>query len=98
MYAFVQDVPITEEIHKRIVERMGTEPLEGLVVHAVLENPDGTLRYVDVWQSREACDRAFEERIHPAVHAIFEATGFRPEGEPPRSEARVVDVLLGSAG
>ncbi len=97
MYAFVQDVPIDEQLHRRIVERMGDEPLEGLVVHAVLANPDGTLRYVDVWESKEACDRAFDERIHPAVHATFQETGYRPAGEPPRTEVGVVDVLLGSA-
>src|SRR5437660_8098806 len=97
MYAFVQDVPIDEEMYKRITDRSGSEPLEGLVVHAVLVNADGTLRYVDVWESEEACARAFDERIHPAVHATFEETGFRPDGEPPRNEVAVVDVLLGAA-
>lgn len=94
MYAYMQDVPISEEIHARIIERMGPEPLAGLVVHAVLANPDGTLRYFDVWESREACNRAFDERIHPAVHATFQETGFRPAGEPLRNEVPVVDVLL----
>lgn len=71
MYAFVQDVPIDEATYKRITERIGTEPLEGLIVHTVLANADGTLRYVDVWESRDACARAFDKRIHPAVHATF---------------------------
>lgn len=97
MYAFVQDVPIDAETYKQITDRMGPEPLEGLVVHAVLANPDGTLRYIDVWESEAACDRAFDERIHPAVHATFQETGFRPGGEPPRNEVSVVGVLVGTA-
>lgn len=97
MYAFVQDVPIDEGMYRRITDRMGSEPLKGLIAHVVLANPDGTLRYVDVWESEEACDRAFDERIHPAVHATFQETGFRPAGEPPRSELPVIDVLLGAA-
>lgn len=93
-YAFVQDVPIDEELYKQVLAQLGDEPLSGLVAHVVLRNDDATLRYVDVWESEEVCERAFDERIHPAVHRVFQERGFRPDGEPPRTHVEVVDVLL----
>jgi hypothetical protein len=92
-YAFEQEVPIKEDVYRKIMERMGPEPLAGQIVHLVARSGDGTLRYVDVWASREACERAFKERIHPAVSAVFREIGFRPSGEPRRRELDVVDVF-----
>lgn len=97
MYAFVQDVPIREDVYRKIAEKLGTEPLAGLVVHTVLKNGDGTLRYVDVWESKDACDAAFRERIHPAVSSVFREIGFRPNGEPRRDEVGCIEVRLGRA-
>jgi hypothetical protein len=91
-YAFEQEVPIGEDLYRKIMERLGPEPLEGLLVHLAVRSGDGMLRYVDVWTSKEACDRAFEERIHPAVAATFAQTGFRPSGEPTRRSLQVVDL------
>ncbi|SRR5579872_2201279 len=93
-YAWVQDVPIDEGLYKHVLAELGDEPLAGLVAHVVLRNDDATLRYVDVWESEEACERAFDDRIHPAVHRVFQEHGFRPDGEPPRAHVDVVDVLL----
>ena len=95
-YAFEQPVPITAELYAKIRERLGEEPLEGLVVHLVVRSPDDTLRYIDVWTSKEACDRAFRERIHPAVQAVFAEEGFRPSGEPKRLPLDVIDVMEGA--
>lgn len=94
-YAFVQDVPIDEQLYKQVLAQLGDEPLAGLVAHVVLRNNDQTLRYVDVWESEEACEQAFDERIHPAVHRVFQERDFRPDGEPPRGIVEIVDVLLG---
>jgi len=93
MYAFEQDVPIREDVYRKITARFGAAPLDGLIVHLALRNADGTLRYVDVWESEEKCARAFAERIHPAVAAVFRETGFRPAAEPERRPVDVVDVL-----
>lgn len=95
MYAYLQEVPIGPEIYAKVKDRLGSEPLAGLVVHLALSRPDGGLTYVDVWESREACDRAFEERIDPAVFGVFEEIGFQPDGEPGREEREVVDLLEG---
>lgn len=95
MYAFIQDVPINEELYAQIRANLGSEPLPGLVLHLVVRREDGLLRYVDVWESKEACNETFEKRIHPAVFAAFKEAKFRPSGEPSRGEMTVVDLLLG---
>jgi hypothetical protein len=43
-----------------------------------------------VWETEEQCDRAFEERVHPAVDAAF--GGGRPPVEPRRNVLEVVEV------
>ncbi|PZS18747.1 MAG: hypothetical protein DLM57_05650 [Pseudonocardiales bacterium] len=80
VYAYIQDVPIGEDLYRRIIDKIGPEPLPGQLVHLCVRQPDGALRYVDVWESEDACTQAFEERIHPAVDAAF--GGERPSSEP----------------
>lgn len=90
MYAFTQDVPIGPELYARIIEELGSEPLEGSLLHLCVRRPEGGLRYIDVWESREACTRAFEDRIHPAVDRAF--GGARPASEPEVHPLEVVDL------
>lgn len=95
MYAFIQDVPIAEDVYEKIRAKLGADPPDGLVMHLVLRREDGKLRYVDVWKDKQTCDAAFEQRIHPAVFAVFRETGFVPKGEPYREELPVVDAWWG---
>ena len=88
VYAFTQDVPIDEPTYRKIMDRIGPEPIKGSLLHLVVRRPDGGLRYIDVWESEDACARAFDERIHPAVDIAF--GGQRPSGEP---EVHRLDVL-----
>jgi len=88
VYAFIQDVPIGEELYRRIMEKLGPEPLAGSLLHLCVRNEDGSLRYIDVWESEEDCARAFDERIHPAVDSAF--GGSRPGAEP---EVHHLDVI-----
>jgi len=88
VYAFIQDVPIGEDLYRRIIEKIGPEPLAGCLLHLCVRQQDGALRYIDVWESKEACARAFDERIHPAVAAAF--GGDRPGTEP---ETHPLEVL-----
>jgi len=88
VYAFIQDVPIGEDLDRRIIDKLGPEPMAGQLLHLCVRQPDGRLRYIDVWESEDACTRAFEDRIHPAVDAAF--GGNRPAGEP---EVHRLDVL-----
>ncbi|MDQ3988508.1 MAG: hypothetical protein M3291_04800 [Actinomycetota bacterium] len=91
VYAYTQDVPIDMDVYQRIIDTLGPEPIAGSLLHLCVRRADGGLRYIDVWESEEACARAFEERIHPAVDAAFE--GSRPVGEP---EVHHLDVLHAS--
>lgn len=90
VYAYTQDVPIDAEFYGRITAAIGDEPMDGLLVHLCVRNPAGGLRYIDVWESREQCARAFDERVHPAVDAAF--GGARPPVEPTTVPLDVVEV------
>ena len=92
MYAYRQNVPIDRATYEKIAARLNKSRMEGLIVHLAIERPDGRLQYIDVWESEEACSRAFEELIHPAVHETFKEIGFRPEGEPEKENIDVVEV------
>jgi hypothetical protein len=94
VYAWTQDVPIDTDFYDRVTEALGDAPMDGLLMHLCVRNPDGGLRYIDVWESREQCDRAFEERVHPAVDAAFEAAAGspRPSAEPRRHHLDVIEV------
>ena len=88
VYAYIQDVPVGEDLYRRIIAELGPEPVAGSLLHLCVRESDGRLRYIDVWESEDACARAFDERIHPAVDIAF--GGQRPSGEP---EVHRLDVL-----
>ena len=90
VYAFTQDVPIDTDTYARITDALGTEPMDGLLLHLCVRTPEGGLRYIDVWESQEQCARAFDERIHPAVDAAF--GGRRPPVEPTVTHLDVIDA------
>jgi len=88
VYAYIQDVPIGEDMYRRMIDGLGPEPLAGQLLHLCVRQGDGRLRYIDVWESEQACAQAFQDRIHPTVDAAF--GGQRPSTEP---EVRRLDVL-----
>ncbi|MDJ0350536.1 hypothetical protein [Cryobacterium sp. PH29-G1] len=88
VYAFIQDVPLDHARYQRVMEELGPEPLAGQILHLCTRRADGGLRYIDVWESKEACTRAFDERIHTAVDTAFGGT--RPGVEP---HVQLLDVL-----
>ena len=92
-YAFTQDVPIDAAFYRRIVEGLGDAPPKGLITHIALERPEGGLRYIDVWESKEDCDRFGEERLHPVVHGLLsEIFGDQLPEEPERLPLAVIHV------
>ena len=88
VYAYIQDVPIGEDMYRRMIDGLGPEPLAGQLLHLCIRQGDGSLRYIDVWESEQACAQAFQDRIHPTVDAAF--GGQRPSTEP---EVQHLDVL-----
>lgn len=62
-----------EEVVRRLTGKTRLEsasdwPVEGLLVHAAGESPQG-FRVVDVWQSEEACNR-FGEALGPILQEV----------------------------
>lgn len=91
-YAWIQDVPIDRVVYGRIREALGSEPPKGLILHLAIEQEQG-LRYVDVWESEEDCERFTEERLHPVVgRALASAGAPMPDTEPPRRPVNVIDL------
>lgn len=80
VYAYTQDVPIDAATYERITDELGPEPIDGQLLHLCVQREDGSLYYIDVWESVEACAAAFDARIHPAVDRAF--GGARPGTEP----------------
>ena len=100
VYAYIQDVPIDE---KTVPARSSTTSARNRCPACCCTCASGDrrarLRYIDVWESKSSCKRAFEERIHPAVDAAF--GGNRPANEPTVHRLDVVDAngaLLGAVG
>jgi hypothetical protein len=92
-YAFTQDVPIQADFYKRITDGLGDTPPKGLIVHVAVERPEGGLRYVDVWESEQDCDRFTDERLHPVIHPLLaEIFGDDLPPEPGRQVLNVIHV------
>lgn len=94
-YAFIQDVPLDLETYEKITEKLDRGPMPGLLMHLCIRREDGGLRYIDVWESEEACGRTFDEYVHPAVYSTFADTGFTPDGEPSKTNLDILDVRIG---
>jgi hypothetical protein len=90
-YSFTQDVPIDASFYKRITDALGDDPPPGLILHLALERPEGGLRYLDVWESEDDCNRFAEDRLHPVVHAMLsEIFGDNLPPEPERTPISVI--------
>lgn len=92
-YAYTQDVPINWAVYEKIRVELGWNPPAGLITHLVVELPQG-LRYIDVWESKEDCDRFFADRVHPAVDRVLARAGRSREqtGEPCQTAITVREV------
>ena len=75
-YAFNRDVPIDAAFYARIVEQLGPEPPEGLVIHLAIVRPEGGLRYLDVWESEQTRCRTSPNGRH-SRSSTFGAVAFR---------------------
>ncbi len=91
-YAFTQDVPIDAATYRRITDGLGPTPPDGLIVHIAIERPEGGLRYIDVWETEEQCDRFAEERLHPVVHPVVMELIGTEAPEPPRTAISAIDI------
>jgi hypothetical protein len=65
-------VPIEAACYERIRDGLGDEPPAGLIIHLAVEQPEGGVRYYDVWETEADFERFAEERLHPVVHPLLE--------------------------
>ena len=99
MYAFTQDVPIDAALYRRITDSLGDTPPAGLIVHLAIERPEGGLRYIDVWETQQDCDRFSEQRLHPVVHGLLaEIFGEQLPPEPAQVPLPVVHIWGATIG
>jgi hypothetical protein len=69
-YAFTLDVPATDEIYEQIRAQLPTRTPPGLILHLVTRGDLG-LRYIDVWETKEAWDHGYETVLRPAVERVL---------------------------
>jgi heme-degrading monooxygenase HmoA len=67
----------TKQVYDDVTEKMfGHSPMrddetpEGLIVHSAGQGEQGYYVY-DIWESREAFERFFEDRLGPAIEAVM---------------------------
>jgi len=90
-FAFTQDVPIDAELYQRIRDGLGPDLPPGLIIHMAVELAEGGLRYYEVWESAEDCDRWSEDRLHPVVHALLaDVFGEQLPDEPARTPLPII--------
>ena len=74
-YAHIIDVPIPIEgydaVHRTMIDRMNGEvpPDLGLLVHIGRASESG-FQVIEVWESKEAMDRAFQELVIPVIDSV----------------------------
>lgn len=88
-YSFQQDVPITMDVYRKVLDGLGPTPAEGLIVHMAIQLEHG-LRYIDVWESQELHERFVEDRLHAVVGDVLRGEGF--EQMPPEPKMVSLDV------
>jgi hypothetical protein len=83
-WGFISELPISREQYDRLNAEVGEDP-EGLILHTASEK-NGTMRIVDVWESKDAYERFERETLMPAAGRA----GLDPSGGPaPRDEFEV---------
>lgn len=94
-YAFIQDVPINRKAYEEIRHGLGDNPPDGLIAHYAIEKEDGTLRYIDLWESEAQWNSFAESRLHPVVGPVLQRYNVHPEREPERVPMKVIDAWFG---
>jgi hypothetical protein len=89
-YAFIQDVPASDEIYTKIRALLPARAPAGLVTH-VVQRREGGLRYIDVWSSEREWERFRLEHVEPAVEQVLASYGI-PHDES-LTHAEVIDVI-----
>ena len=90
-WGFISELPVGPEEYDRVNAEIGDDP-EGLILHTSSQKPDGRMRIVDVWESKEAYERFERETLMPAMERIGAQP---PEGGPPPREEYEIHNMRG---
>jgi hypothetical protein len=58
-------------MYEEVDRVMGGVTPAGVIVHTASEDADGTVRIVDVWESREAADAFERDLLTPAIEKVM---------------------------
>jgi quinol monooxygenase YgiN len=98
---YIQKQPdmFTSDMYDAVNSHMGadTDPPEGLILHSLGQDDQGSWRMVDVWESREAADRFRDDRLMPALRAVMGEAGL-DAGDIPDVEPLIYDTYDLSVG
>ncbi len=101
-YAITNVVGIDEAAYRAIQAQVGPEVPKGPDRPPGYQAPRRGLRYIDVWESEEDCQRFEDERLHPVVHRLVRQHLGLGEGDPVPPEPEKVPLtvihVLGSGG
>jgi hypothetical protein len=91
--AFIQEFEIVDgdtstTNYDSVAEQLGRGSVEGLIVHtAGFDHDAGVFRIFDVWESADAKDRFFAERLQPILDEMMSSRAEDPSLRPPTREA-----------
>ena len=93
-YGLMQTVPLPieayEQVHAQIAAAQVQRPAHGLLLHFARTTEQG-YQVVEVWESKEDCDRFFAEVVNPIVERF--AAGRPLPSEPVIEEFEVYGLL-----
>ncbi len=89
-YAFVQDVPATWDTYRDIAEALAPDGPDGLVVHAAGPTDEG-FRMIEIWDSRELCDRFRDAHLSKILTSLTSGT----RRQPTYRELRIAHLITG---
>jgi hypothetical protein len=96
-FGFVMDVPAPAEVYDALhaeVNRRSSGPVDGLLMHVGRATRDG-FQVIEVWETREQCDRFNEDVVLPALAQLTQ--GQPPLPAPPREEFEPRGLVVPSA-
>jgi hypothetical protein len=96
-HGLVMSVPAPIDFYDALhaeIGRRSPDGVDGLLLH-VGRATDGGFQVVEVWESKEKCDRFFAEIVGPAVGAV--SGGQAPPGEPVMEEFEPRGLIIPTA-
>ncbi len=96
-YGFVMDVPAPVEFYDALhaeIRRRSTGAVEGLLVHVGRETRAG-FQVMEVWESKELCDRYNAEVVGPALAHL--SGGQTPPQQPTTEEFEPRGLIVPAA-